>query len=336
MSRNLTKKRKTTPPLGSEDLTEEGESTTTTTTTVKRARGQVQTSNGGQDKQFYETKVLELEEDIRHIKSGDLPDLLEKLKQLEKKKKDELQKASLLRDLRRQEIETLYEFHVQEANDVFNGKKKELQDKMLFDVEEALKRMKELRDGAAKKKGGRGRSASIGGEDEESQEDDDAAAPHPSNPQSEETEEVSSQQAVGPKKARVAADRKMLSNPFDLNVQYSAAPDEIAQDLALIHSDWVKRVEAYHSKEELLNMSVYVEDGKLFFNEHIIEKGSNVVVHSEATKEELYGVVTKIAATEILIKLADNSNSRLLLAHLKSGRCKVAKDVTRETVGSSQ
>lgn len=74
-------------------------------------------------------------------------------------------------------------------------------------------------------------------------------------------------------------------------------------------------------------MVVRVERGKLFFNETIIEKGMPVVLHSEQTKEEFYGTVTSIHPHEIYCRLADGSKTRILIAHLRSGRCSISRDI---------
>ena len=329
MSRNVaSKKRKTTPPLGGEDSANAEGFGGDESSQAKRARALVGIlPPGPNDKQYFETKLAELEEDLKLIKSAEHPELLEKVSVFEKKKKDDLAKATLVRDLAMKEIEAMFDFAVKEANDVFNNRKKEAQERLQLDTEDAIRRLKEMRDGLAKKKtGGRGRSGSI--DDDGSQGDEDTGALA--------TDEAEETQTQGVKRSlrNQGGDRK----PKDWEQQKAALSpaekDVINADLSRMHADWMKRVEAFHSKEQIADLAVRVEAGKLYYNESIIEKGTSVVVHSEATKEDLYGTAQKITPTEGIIRLADGTSSRLLLSNLRAGRAKITRDYDKDKAGT--
>jgi hypothetical protein len=325
MSRNVaSKKRKTTPPLGTDDAAIPDAGGADDASQAKRIRPLASgLPSGPNDKQFFESKLGEIEEELKLIKSLEHPELQEKVQALEKKKKDDLQKATLMKELGIREVEALYEFAIQEASDVFNNRKKEVQERMQLDAEESIRRLKEMRDGLVKKKtSGRGRSGSI--DDDASQEEEEAAAQGPEEPEE--------SQAPGIKRSlrSQGADRKAKDWEQTKASILPAPADAISTDLAKMHADWIKRVEAYHSKEQVVDMAIRVEDGRLYYNETIIEKGANVVVHSEPTNDPFYGTAIKITPSEVTIRLADGGSARLLIANLKSGRCKIAKDLTKD------
>lgn len=67
-----------------------------------------------------------------------------------------------------------------------------------------------------------------------------------------------------------------------------------------------------------------VVDGALYFNELIFEKENFVMCTTEATKEEFHGYIQKMNHEEILVKLMDGTQTRILVIHLRNGRCKIA------------
>ena len=331
MSRSIaSKKRKTTPPLGSEDLTGADAGGGDDAQQVKRPRGFVAGGstgpNGASEKQFYETKLSEMEEELKVLKTGEHPEFMEKVKALEQKKKDDLKKATMLKELRLKEIEAMYEFSVQEANDTFEGKKREIQDKMTLDTEDAIKRLKELRDGVQKKKGARGVQDEEGSQEDEEgnmgEDADEGAAVVLPNPK----KSLRSSQALEKKNALSA----------EVVIEYAAPPNDVLSDLARIHQDWLKRAQAFRSQEEVINMAVRVEDGKLYFNESIIERGMSVVTVSEGSASEIYGTVIKITPTETIIRSADGATAKVPLAHLRAGRCKISRDVPKDGAVNAQ
>lgn len=325
MSRNLSKKRKTTPPIGGYDESNEFEEIPS-----KRSRSAV---NG----ERVEGRIIEIEEDIKMIKEDKHADLIEEVKKLEKNRDRELKEADVLRDMRHKEVDEMHAFQVKEANDVFESRKKELKEQKLMECEEILKRLKE-RESGTRRKVGRGRSSSITQEnDEESREDDESPVPtHPIGEDTNDTENLPVAPVHPKRSVRISASERKFNPNADFSINYSAPIDQISEDLEKIHAAWIKRAENFHSKEELANLAIRVkDDGKLYYNEQIIEKGANVIVHSETSKADLFGVVTRINPDEVSVKLADGSNSRILLSHLRSGRCKIARDLPKEAANSS-
>ena len=53
----------------------------------------------------------------------------------------------MLKELRQKEIEALFDFQVKEAEDVCAAEKKEQLERMSLEIEDNLKRMKDLKDG---------------------------------------------------------------------------------------------------------------------------------------------------------------------------------------------
>lgn len=319
------KKRKTTPPLSVEDVGMDVGALDETNNN-KKVRG---LNAGGGD------RLEELEEMLKLAKSGENPVFLEKMRVIEKRKKDDLQKANLMKELRLQEAQLMYDYAVQEANDIFNAAKKEAQEKLILELEESVRRAKEARGDVSKKKNTRGRSGSIGGADDDNSQEGEEAAGGTSQ---DEQEEGAVNQLAGQKKSTrnaQANDRKKDLANGEISQYFAAPPEAITDDLAKIHADWLKRVEHFHSKDEVANMTARVEDGRLYFNEHIIEKGNHVIMRSEAVGEDIFGTAHKITATEIQVKLADGSIARLPLTHLRAGRSTIKRDLPKDLAMSS-
>ena len=78
------------------------------------------------------------------------------------------------------------------------------------------------------------------------------------------------------------------------------------------------------SQEQIQDESVKVADGVLYYNELILEKGADLAVTTEVTKEEIYGSIQSINPSAVIVKLLDGTQPRVLLSHLKTGRCKIS------------
>jgi hypothetical protein len=287
---------------------------------------------------FYDRKLSELEEEQELLKNGSHPELVEKLAAHRAKRDRQLNEAALLKALRHKEVDALYDYQVKEANDVCASTEKEVIERLLGEIEESLKRTRELRDGSlldAKKSARQGK----GEEDAERPDaaDAGAAATTGAGDRSEqEPGEESGAAAAGAATNTTTTTTVTRSRPgtragapaqkpnSDFPIQFSVPAEAVAADLTAIHQEWLAHAHKYLSQSEVQDAAVRVEDGKLFMNELVVEKGMDVIVNSEVSRESFFGVVTAVAPTEIFFKLSDGSKSRVLLAHLRSGRCKIS------------
>ncbi len=96
---------------------------------------------------FYESKIGSLNQEEEQVKNGTHKEYLEQLAIIESDRERMIREANLYRDLKIAEIKALHAFQIKAADDLFNGNKKDLEDRFLAEIAETKKQMQELRDG---------------------------------------------------------------------------------------------------------------------------------------------------------------------------------------------
>eukprot|EP00937_MAST-01D_sp_MAST-1D-sp2_P007836 g7836.t1 len=98
--------------------------------------------------------------------------------------------------------------------------------------------------------------------------------------------------------------------------------DDIMKDLRAIHNDWKQHASKY-SASSSHEVKVFVRNGQLFVNDLVLEKGHHVAVFSEASHEEMFGVITSVNATEVFVKMEGGVKTRVYVKNLRNGRCTI-------------
>jgi len=272
-------------------------------------------------------KLSELEDECEQIKNGTHPELVEKLQAHRAKRDRQVQEAALLKTLRIREVEALHDYQIKEANDVCAATEKEIVERMLAEVEESVKRAKDLRDGTAadavKKRAtpeeGKDSAGADGGGG-----DEDAMLATTTTTTTTTTMAPIATRAQKPATRATGFATQVTKPGSEFTISFSAPADAIAADLSTIHSEWLAQAQKYLTQAEIQDLNVRIEGGKLFFNEYVFEKGSSIVVVSEANRLTFYGTIKNISNAEVILKTSDGSMNRVLLSHLRSGRAKIS------------
>lgn len=111
----------------------------------------------------------------------------------------------------------------------------------------------------------------------------------------------------------------------DAVLNFSLTKPKIAADMQKIHSGWKARVQKYRQSCENDLLHVRVDKGKLYFCDQILQTEDRVIVVSELTAQEFFGVLFAISASDIVIRFPDGEKERLPLHHLRHGRFTIRK-----------
>mmetsp|Transcript_18389 Transcript_18389/g.34040 ORF Transcript_18389/g.34040 Transcript_18389/m.34040 type:complete len:248 (-) Transcript_18389:129-872(-) len=221
----------------------------------------------------------------------------------------ELRDAALYKELRIKEIEAMYKYDCKAATEAYQSAVSEIKENLLGEISETIKRMEDLRDGVTdaevRSSSRKLRSKKPEGEEEK----DEARETKTVNPATESTKSIN---------------YSGYGNEQLSGVNFFMPENDVRKDLISIQMDWKTRAEMYLKTNEVLEESVKIADGVLYYNEFIFEKDTDVVCTTEITKEEMYGTIQVIKPNEVILKLNDGSQARLLLKNLRSGRCTIA------------
>lgn len=109
--------------------------------------------------------------------------------------------------------------------------------------------------------------------------------------------------------------RKTLNESLGIDLFINS--EDILGDIEVLESNWVA---ACRLPEE---QTVEVVNGTLVLNGESIAVNDQVVVKMN---EEMSGTVLSIMENDVMVRLNDDSNVRVLVSHLKEGRCKISKE----------
>ncbi|GBG27097.1 Sin3 histone deacetylase corepressor complex component SDS3 [Hondaea fermentalgiana] len=269
----------------------------------KGEASQAQESSPAEDGEaFYKSKLEELRDELKRVKEGSHERVQELDKALQHRKLLSVEDAQRMRELRIKEAEALYAYDVKAANESYDNSYRDVQSKIAGEVEESIKRLQALREGMAASDGDEATDEGAGGMDLDGESNSGAPS------------------AEGPSK-RASVPGGYGSESLGMN--FFMTENSIYDDLRAIQQDWKSRAETFLSQGEAAKECVRVEDGVLYYEEHILEKDQDVVCYTEVSKEQIQGTIQNINASEVIVKLLDGSLSRVLITYLRSGRCTI-------------
>ena len=95
-------------------------------------------------------------------------------------------------------------------------------------------------------------------------------------------------------------------------------------DLKSIHRDWQEVAQRFAASAAgaAAIRQVTADRGRLLYGaDAVFQRGHDVVVTSNVTGEDFYGMITYITQSEVSLRLVDGGKSRVYLKHLRSNRC---------------
>lgn len=233
---------------------------------------------------FYESKIESLIKEEEQVKNGTHKEFLEQLAIIESDRERMIREANLFRDLKIAEIKALHAFQIKAADDLFNGNKKDVEDKILSEIAESKKRMQELRDGAIGNQNNTSTLNSLisnstaiqtrkrkyqtssnedesglqdGQESEENDPDSKYNAGKNNNQQSLATRRYGSNK---PSSTNINIPLGVTSNG-DIPLSFSFDEDTIKDDLRLIHADWMNAAQTFLKRRgKLLLLLFYINN----------------------------------------------------------------------------
>lgn len=268
---------------------------------------------------FYQSKIEDLRVELKQVRAGTHERVKEQEKMLQHRKLQSIDEAQRMRDLRIREAEALYSFDMKAANDAFANSYKDAQAKVAGELEDTIKRLEVLREGHGEEV--RSSSRKLRGKKAGGNHDGEDTADETTGMELDEGAILTANSASEAAPARVSAPGGYGSE--SLGVNFFMTEDNIYDDLRAIQSDWKSRAEKFLSQDEIAKQSVRVEDGVLYYNEHILEKDQDVVCYTEISKEQIQGAIQSINSSEVIVKLLDGSQTRVLIKFLRSGRCTI-------------
>mmetsp|Transcript_17575 Transcript_17575/g.21629 ORF Transcript_17575/g.21629 Transcript_17575/m.21629 type:complete len:315 (+) Transcript_17575:311-1255(+) len=258
---------------------------------------------------LYEAQINDLKAEEKAVKNGKHADFKELCRNLEKVRDRKLQDAELVRDLRVKEAEALYKFETKSAKDAFEVAKNTALDKIVAEIHESIKKLEDVRDGVVEEEDSsatRAKTRSLRSKAKKDGKDDKELDSLPS-------EKISNNCTISEKK------KTKVVGPIGLD--FFMEDNDIENDLEFIHSNWKKTAEKFDGTRK--DATVKFADGKLTYKGKVFRKDSDVIIQTQLTKEELFGVITGANKTELQVKLVDGSKARVLYTHLRSGRCTI-------------
>jgi len=244
---------------------------------------------------FYEARLKALAAEEAEIQSGENATLRQGEKELREMRDRMLRDAEIVREMRIREAEELFEFDKRAAEDTFRAKQEDLRAKLLGEIQESIKRLEDLRDG--------------------------------NDPEMRVTARKLRSKRGEPDEDGLGQGERDPPGGYgndSLGINFFMTEKAVAKDMAFIQRDWKKRAENFLAKNKVLHESVKIEDGALYYNEHIFEKENDVVCYNEVTKEQRTGKIQTVNPQEVVVRFQEGRPMRVLLSHLRSGRCSIA------------
>ena len=238
-----------------------------------------------------EQRIAALQAEISQLEKGEHPDFKNKCIAFEQEKHSAVKQAERRKQDQIDNISSLFDFELKAGEDVFNHKVKEQQERMLEEWKQKLKRAQDESEGKPVVDGERMATRQL--RSKTTKEDD-----------------------AKPKKRGPAGATGVLGYSRQL------PDDDIMKDLRAIHNDWKQHASKF-SAASSYEVKVFVKNGQLYYKDLVLEKGHHVVVFSEASQEDMYGVITSVNATEVLVKMEGGQKNRIYVKNLRNGRCTI-------------
>ena len=99
-------------------------------------------------------------------------------------------------------------------------------------------------------------------------------------------------------------------------------------DLKSIHRDWQEVAQRFAASAAgaAAIRQVTADRGRLLYGaDAVFQRGHDVVVTSNVTGEDFFGMITNITQGEVSMRLVDGSKSRVYLKHFRSNRCSMRR-----------
>ena len=251
----------------------------------------------------YASHINELKRRREEIESGRDEVLLERTQEYDRSKSQKIKEARLHRNYQIKYCEALYKAQEQEAEDLFNEAKSNIQNEMLSAVNEEIFRYTGKRDGG------------TDGELRVS------------------TRNLRSKALKEEEEAAKTKKKSKYGNGEDAPIDFALKHKDIAKDLKSIHKDWQSNSKRFHDAiADLPTPSVRVEHGHLHVKPHGADEyttfypGVRVILTSEFTGEQFQGTMTSVNAVELYVRLLDESKTRVYLRHIRNGRVTISID----------
>lgn len=210
---------------------------------------------------FYESKITSLNQEEEQVKNGTHKEYLEQLAIIESDRERMIREANLYRDLKIAEIKALHAFQIKAADDLFNGNKKDLEDRFLAEIAETKKQMQELRDGIyaghisassastqaqnilgiSQTRKRKYQSATAGEDDGAVQDGQDSEENDNDNRFGSNARSLASRRG---KPSNINIPLGVTSNG-DIPLSFSLEEDTIKDDLRAIHTDWLNAAQTF-------------------------------------------------------------------------------------------
>jgi len=228
--------------------------------------------------------------------AGTHTEFLNKCSLFEQEKHNLLQQAEQNKQRQLANITSLFEYEVKAAEDIFQGKLREQKERMAADWSGKIKRAEDDRDGKAVTDVERIATRQLRSKSSKS----DGHGGHAPG------------RKAGPSGATSASYNRVL------------AEEEVMKDMRAIHKDWKLNASKYSASSHY-EVRTLAKNGQLFYKDlPPLEKGHHVSVFSEASQEELHGIITGINATEVFVKIDGGAKTRLYLKNLRNGRSRIS------------
>ena len=247
--------------------------------------------------------INELKRRRTEIESGNDEVLLERAQEYERSKNKKIKEAKLHRNYQIKYCEALYKAQEQEAEDLYQEAKRNIQTEMLNAVNDEIYRYTGKRDGST----------------------DSELRVSARNLRSKAVKEE--EEAAKTKK------KSKYGNGDDAPIDFALKNKDIAKDLKVIHKDWQNSANRFHDAvSDLPTPAVRVEHGHLYVKPMdspdaeytTFYPGVRVILRSEFTGEEFQGTLTSVNAVELYARLLDESKTRVYLRHIRNGRVSIA------------
>jgi hypothetical protein len=232
---------------------------------------------------------------LSFFRAGTHTEFLNKCSLFEQEKHNLLQQAEQNKQRQLDNITSLFEYEVKAAEDIFQGKLREQKERMAADWSGKIKRAEDDRDGKAVTDVERIATRQLRSKSSKS----DGHGGH-------------APRKAGPSGAISASYNRVL------------AEEEVMKDMRAIHKDWKLNASKYSASSHY-EVRTLAKNGQLFYKDlPPLEKGHHVSVFSEASQEELHGIITGINATEVFVKIDGGAKTRLYLKNLRNGRSRIS------------
>ena len=115
------------------------------------------------------------------------------------------------------------------------------------------------------------------------------------------------------------------ANPTEGPLRWRLSTADIQADLVAVYNDWKQLAQKFRMQPVGKTKPAMVERGKLYYDQEEFVRDDPVVVRSELSQAEFYGRIASLLNNEIIIRLPDDSKTRVYLQHLRYCRVTIRR-----------